>query len=249
MNTFKIKKGVKAFGILGSGIVLTVMTVFFAKYVTSTRQGLTGMAGTESKKANFFLYPSTVSQSEKSSFNIAPKLVGPEEKKISTILLSLSFDSSHIALTNIPVASPGAEMSVLKSSSLEDANKTGKIKILLGAESGEKAPIRVVNMPVFNFTIQKRNLSSISIKVSESQVVFSNQEIAEIQAASDVTVNSQIDPTATPNITITSIPTPTITLVPTATLIPTVTVSVSTPTPVITEPVPSITGSATQVTP
>lgn len=234
MNTFKIRKGVKAFGILGSGIVLAVMTVFFAKYVTSTRQGLTGMAATESKKVNFFLYPLTITQSEKSSFNIAPKLVGPEEKKISSILLSLSFDSSHITLTNIPVASPGAEMSVLKSSILEEANKTGKIKILLGAESGEKAPIRVVNMPVLNFTIQKRNLSSISIQVSESQVVFTNSEEAEIQAASDVTVNSQIDPTATPNITITSIPTPTITLVPTATLIPTVTVSVSTPTSVIT---------------
>lgn len=221
--------------IIGSGILVTVMTVYLATNVSTNKQSLTGKAGTESKKVNLFLYPSTISQSVQSSFNIAPKLVGPDDKKISSILLSLSFDSSHITLTNIPVASPGAEMSVLKSSSLEDANKTGKVKILLGAESGEKAPIRVVNMPVFNFTIQKRNLSSISIKVSESQVVFSNQEIAEIQAASDVTVNSQIDPTATPNITITSIPTPTITLVPTATLIPTVTVSVSTPTPTNTE--------------
>lgn len=240
----KFKEKIKFNLIIGSGVLVTIMTVYLASNVSKNRQGLTGMAGTESKKVNLFLYPSTVSQSEKSSFNIAPKLVGPEDKKISSILLSMSFDPSHITLTNLPSEAPDAPISVLKATSIEEANKAGKIMIFLGAESEEKAPLRVVNIPSLTFTIQKRSLSSISIQVSGSQVVFSNQDEAEIQVSSDVTVNSQVDPTATPDISVTSIPTPTITLAPT------VTIPASTSVPGITGiVVPTATESAIQITP
>jgi len=205
-------------------IAVSMLTVRLAQFVSVEKQSLTGEANVEGKEVALLLFPTEVKESVGSTFVISAKAVGPADKRLASVGLTIFFDKEHLLFKSIREDGPEDEIVLLKSSSPQEANNSGEIKIFMGALSYENAPTGAINLAQLGFEVKKEGSSEVRIELSQSQVVFTNQEPADLRLEGNTLVKSiaetTVEPSPSPQIEEpTTIPTPTIIL--TATEAPT----------------------------
>lgn len=193
-------------------------------------------AAVEAKEVAYLIYPPNVASYKGEVFTIAPKLLGPMDKRIASVIFSLRFNPGHLKLTEVNEGGL-VNLSVLQKNTLEEANKDGVVDIFLGASDIEKAPTGAVNLPQLKFYLLTEDTSSINWGKPKLQIVFGSGEQAVVKADSSVSVNSRIPSNTTPastRITVTSSPSAALSPIATVTsIIPTLT-PVVVPTAIIT---------------
>lgn len=154
-------------------------------------------AAVEAKEVAFLVYPPNVASYKGEVFTIIPKLLGPMEKRIASVIFSLRFNPGHLKLTEIKEEGLG-NLTVLQKNTLEEANKDGAVNIFLGASDLEKAVSGSINLPPLKFYLLTSDSSGISWDKPKLQVVFTSGEQAVVKADSNVSVDSRIQSTPTP---------------------------------------------------
>lgn len=200
----KSKKSFYFGTILSATAVLAVLTVFFGQNVANKKQETRIQATVSDREVKLSLFPKNQSVPVGEKISVAAKVFSSGKRKISSILLSLKFDPSHIRLQTIDMTKRTEGMSLLKATAVEKANSQGSFKILSGAESEDGAPQGVVNLPAFSFEVLKEGTSEIAIVTSESQLIFVDGVNGEVK---DEEARAAVDSTAlSPSLS----PTPTI---------------------------------------
>lgn len=167
-------------------------TTFITAYITKNMPNTRSLAGAEGKTVNLFLYPTAVDTAHDRSFTVFPKITAPENKRIGSVLITLSFNPQAMQISSLEKDNLDSTLSFLKGSSIIDANRTGKIRMFIGAADPQNAPRKVVNLPSVSFFSTApavQSSGSITIDGTESEVVFINGEPAEIEISSLTTVD------------------------------------------------------------
>jgi len=172
-------------------LLLILIAVPFSIYRIRQSEEMSKMAKASEAEVKFFIFPKENQVTKDKSFSISTKLLGPNDKKISSVLVSISFNESHLKLQEINEESSDNKINYLRST-LESANRTGKIKVLLGAGSKESAPTGLVNLIKINFKVLSTASSEIRIDPAESQVVFIDGKVAKIKVDNNAKVDSNI---------------------------------------------------------
>ncbi len=201
-------------------------------------------AAVEAKEVAFLLNPSIVMSRAGDVFTVTSRLLGPMDKRVASVILSLKFNPGHLKLTEVKEEGL-VNLTVLQKNTLEEANKDGVVDIFLGASDIEQAPSGAVNLPQLKFYLLTTDSSAINWDKSKLQVVFGSGEQAVVKADSSVSVNSQIPSNTTPaasQITVTGRPSTALSPIPTVTV---VIMASSTPVPEPTTSSPSATLNVT----
>lgn len=198
-------------------IAISILTVQLARFVSEEKQDLGGEAAIETKEVTLLLFPSDVKQSVGTTFIISSKAVGPADKRMASVAFSIFFDREHLEFKNLVENGSADKIVLLKSSTIEEAKSSGEVKVLMGAISYENAPAGAINLTRLVFEIKKEGSSEVRIELSQSQVVFTNQEPADLRLEGNTLVKSiaetTVEPSPSPQIEEpTTIPTPTIIL-------------------------------------
>lgn len=193
--------------------IIAYLTTQFANYVAKKPQEIKTLAGTE-KEVQLNFNPPQIREDPGEEFFISPTLLGPTDKKISSILISIKFDKDHILFKGVEEKSIDGKVILLKTSNADDAKAQGVLKILFGAESADNAPQNGIILPKITFQMLKEGTSSVNYDLSQSEVVFDSTELAELKETGQTTITTQkptdiISPTTTQS-------SPSATLIPTS---------------------------------
>ena len=201
-------------------LLFMLLLVIPSIYLTKISLDFRGKAAAEEKTVKVFLYPQNVDSEKNKTFTIFPKLLAHNSKHISSVLISLTFNQNNLKFVNMG-EDPKSNMRYLKSTDLNKANSTGKLKVFAGAKNFENAPSAAVALPPIIFQLINDAQSNITLNKDEIEVIFTNYEKASVEIDS----TALLTPTSTPT---PAIPTPTLTVTPIPTLEPS-----PTPTPKI----------------
>ncbi|OGG05588.1 hypothetical protein A3D05_06140 [Candidatus Gottesmanbacteria bacterium RIFCSPHIGHO2_02_FULL_40_24] len=179
-----IKKYVLIAFILISFLIPSLMV-----YITSKQQDARIRA--TANRAKLFLFPKDINLNKKETFDINPKLVGGNDKKIAAIIFSLQFDNSQLELNQIDLEKIGNVFGNRKITSTEEANREGKVKFFLGAGDLASAPSGTVDLPKISFSVKKETETDIDFIKGDTQIIFTSQESAEVEFDTPVRIKYQ----------------------------------------------------------
>lgn len=190
INASKIMGIVLVFGAVSYG------TLQFVNRVTTTKTDLrTKASGNE---ATIMLFPTNVTGSNGTTFEIAVKTTGPDNLKIGYLKIALKYDSTHIRLKKIPGSNNPPTIILLKAYSLDEANSKGELIAMYGSADEAQAPVKVMSLPPLTFEVIKEAQSSISIDLSKSQLVFLSEAVASLSIGGQTSIDSRPAPINTP---------------------------------------------------
>lgn len=159
---------------------------FTSSYITTRTADIRSRASVLDKTVYLFLFPAQITTPVNQTFNIAPKIVLPDNKKAVSIIISIHFDRTKMKVVDIPIQIENNDYPILKNTGINDSNTTGVLKIMYGIKD-PSVPIRkAINLPQLTFITNSLPVS-LNYDTGESQVVFANGDKAEL------TVNNSVD--------------------------------------------------------
>lgn len=188
-------------------------------------------------QVQFYMFPNDNQVEKGKSFDISLKMVVPPTFQTSSALIALVFDKTHLKLNSLNAETEtGTNLTKLKSTTIEDANSTGNIRVFLAAEDITRAPGAGVNLGRLNFTVLSDMESVISLNHEASQVTLTNGSFAEIRINGITKVSSFIPPTAVASLT------PEVTILPVTSTYPTLSILPisTTVSPIIMSPIATV---------
>lgn len=181
--------------ILGTLFLFMFATIYFARMVSAPPGGqdVRSHASAEAGQVQLFLYPKDVIAEVGQTFTIAPKAIGPDEKKISSISLSFRFDPQLLRLKQVKEEDKSG-MTLLKFTELSSLETEGKFDIFLGADDENNAPSGAVNLPRLEFEVLKSGRGSVTIESTSGELIFISGEKADlvIQSISTIVASQEI---------------------------------------------------------
>jgi hypothetical protein len=166
------------------------VSTFTIAYLTKYGNDIRSNASEIEKRATIFLYPTDLKVETNSQFVISPKIVVLQEKKVSSVLLSIRFDNKLIKLNQtMPYDEKLTHMKILKTSDIPEANQTGIFKVFIGSVDSNNPPFKVVSMPQISFTRLEAGSTPIVVDKNESRTTYVNQEEGVVESGSTITVN------------------------------------------------------------
>lgn len=182
------KTTLKNTSILATLSIFMLGTIYFARMVSSPGgQDLRSRAATEEMQVQLFLYPKNISAQAGQPITIAPKLVAPDEKKISSVNLTFRFDTQFMKLKQVKEEDNG-KLLLLKSTDIVQSNTKGEYEFFLGADDEENAPSGAVNLPRLEFEVLKPGTSSVAADSVNGEIIFTSAEKADLVIQSSSTI-------------------------------------------------------------
>jgi len=189
------------------------LTAFIATQKTQT-QTTQSRAAVERTPIILALNPQEIETAVDENFEVKPVLIVPQERKVGSIILSITFDPAKLKYVDYEKKEDTESLKVFKITDETSANQTGRLKILIGATSNENAPKGRINLPNVTFMYKGPDESYIEDDASQTQVVFLNEGQAQIDVRNKVTVKLASLSTPTPSQNPSPTPTPSPTPLP-----------------------------------
>lgn len=159
-------------------LLVSFLTPLVIIYTNKGRSDTRIRAGTNQVK--FYLYPKDINVVKDGTFTLTPKIVDSLKKNIQNVNYTIGFDPTSVNLAEINRSAMTSFQGKYEFSSLDYANRTGRLEILLETDPSETAPSGVINLPELIFIATNEGESNIAYSISESKVSFSNGETAEV---------------------------------------------------------------------
>jgi len=180
------------------GVMLPILAVLMLAKEIQRRQSLNSQAGVN--QARIFFQATNLTFPPDNSFGLLLNTEGA----LGFVKIEINYDPSKVRLLNEIDVSPSPFKRVIKVSSKDEANQTGKIDIILGIDPSNvfNPPLGDIEISRFNFgsnTGEENISSSITINTSNSQIVGLDSVIFSLTKSD---INLIINPVATPVATV-----------------------------------------------
>jgi hypothetical protein len=181
-------------------MIATALVVGAMEYIKVHPVSTLFHAGTKEKEVAVMLTASNVTPNVGDTYSITPILVS-KSKKPGYIELTLTYDAKHLQYVNIEDVQTAAQfeslMPVEDAASADSNNSMHTLFLTYGIKDPTQLPGDTVELAKINFKILNPAKSLISVDSGKSQIVFVDQDTAEL-LNEPVTVDSSPKVATTP---------------------------------------------------